>query len=298
MSLYIIPGKTHSTKADGERYRRHHDLGPHPDIRPLDGRPVRERLDELERQIVQFERDFGVQARTIRQHCTAWAGYLEPVEVMARLGVRMEGNYFSGGYSRWRDPAPYAPFGGAMPMRFCWPDGRLIDVYQQHTQISDDIHFGAYEYSYYIAPGAYSDMVRRILGDVCTRLHTPYAVCMHPSNWVRFSGDQGREQLRQAGERGLPIWSFDQWLDWWEARATRELTARWGDGVLRFEVAADTPCVGLRLMLPREFDGRRLGEVQVAGAPASTGAVTRWGRELVWVEVPAADGFAGTATYG
>jgi hypothetical protein len=125
MNLYLIPERTQSTAADLARYRQHHDLGPHPDLRPLDGRPVAERLAEFERQVRFFEQHFGGRARTLRNHCTAWAGYLEIVEVMARLGVRMEGNYFSGGFGRFREPAPYAPFGAAMPMRFCWPSGRL-----------------------------------------------------------------------------------------------------------------------------------------------------------------------------
>ena len=132
MSLYIIPNHTKSTPEDVERYARHHDIGPHPNLRPLDGRPVSERVAEFERQIRLFEETFRIPARTVRNHCTAWAGYLDLVDVMERLGVQMDGNYFSGTYMKDRESAPYASFGAALPMRFCHPDGRLVNVYQQH----------------------------------------------------------------------------------------------------------------------------------------------------------------------
>ena len=46
MSLYLIPTATESTPDDVQRYRQHHAVGPHPNLRPLDGHPVAERLAE------------------------------------------------------------------------------------------------------------------------------------------------------------------------------------------------------------------------------------------------------------
>ncbi len=119
MNLYIIPNRTQSTALDVERYRVQHDVGPHPNLRSLDGYSISERLTEFERQIRMFQDQFDTPARSLRNHCTAWAGYLEPVEVMEKLGMGMDGNYFSGTYGYSREDAPYAAFGGAMPMRFC-----------------------------------------------------------------------------------------------------------------------------------------------------------------------------------
>ena len=67
------------------------------------------------------------------------------------------GNYFSGTYGYGREDAPYAAFGGAMPMRFCWPDGRVLNVFQQqHTQLADDIMFGTADYSYRLSPQVFA----------------------------------------------------------------------------------------------------------------------------------------------
>ena len=220
MSLYIIPTRTKSTPQDVQRYARGHDVGPHPDLRSLDGQPVGRRLKELERQIRMFQDMFGIAPRSVRNHCTAWAGYLEPVEVLRRLGVRMETSYISGGYMRNRLCTPYADFGGAMPMRFCSPDGTLLDVFQQHTHISDDLMFGPQDYSYKLSPDTYEAVLDRILVDAAERFHTPYGVCVHPGGWAKFSRPQGQALVRQAARREIPIWSFDQWSRFWDARDT------------------------------------------------------------------------------
>jgi hypothetical protein len=288
MNLYLIPIRTESTDADVQRYLAHHDVGPHPDLRPWDGRPVDERLAEFERQILLFEDMFRVKARTLRNHSTAWAGYLEPIEIMEKLGVSMDANYFSGGYKRNRQSAPYAAFGAAMPMHFCRPDGHLLNVYQQHTHLSDDVVFGSADYSYKYAAAQYSVILDRILTDILTRFHTPYAVCIHPSNWVRFSRPHGQELLRQAAARGLPIWSFDQWSAFWRARDTWEFSQLdWDGASLQFTLAGSDDHDALCFTLPVKYAGASLGQVQVDQDITEWQRQTRYGKDLALVPVPA-----------
>ena len=288
MNLYIIPIGTKSEKADVERYLVHHDVGPHPNLRALDGRPVSERAKEFERQIRMFQEMFDVPARSLRNHCTAWAGYLELVEVMEKVGVRMDTNYFSGTFMRDRACAPYAAFGAAMPMRFCRPDGRLIHVFQQHTHLADDVMFSGADYSYKFSPEAFDVMLRRILTDSVTRFHTPYTVCIHPSNWVRFSRAQGQELLRQAEERGMPVWSFDQWLAFWEARDTWHFDeVTWDSSTLRLVVEGSRSHDGLCVMIPMQAAGASLSEVRFDGDIVDWQPVLRYGRKVALVALPA-----------
>ena len=286
MNLYIIPNRTKSKALDVERYRVQHDVGPHPDLRPLDGCSVSERLTEFERQIRMFQDRFDTPARSLRNHCTAWAGYLEPVEVMEKLGVGMDGNYFSGTYGYSREDAPYAAFGGAMPMRFCWPDGRALNVFQQHTQLADDIMFGTADYSYRLSPQVFAAMLDRIFADIETRFHTPYGVCIHPGNWVRFSRPQGRELLRQANERRFPIWSFDEWLAFWEARDTWRFNGMTRKGAtLQFALEGKRPHDALCLAIPVKDSETSLAEVMLDGERAEWQTVRRYGEDLALVPV-------------
>ncbi len=288
MNLYIIPNLTHSTAEDGRRYRARHDIGPHPNLRPLDGRPVSERLAEFDRQIRMFQDTFGTPARSVRNHCTAWAGYLEPIEVLERLGVRMDGNYFSGNYMRDREGAPYAAFGGAMPMRFCHPDGRLIDVFHQHTHLLDDGSFSPdAEYSFKLSPGVFPGVLDRAFTDIARRFHTPYGVCIHPSNWVKFSRPQGQELLRQAVEKGFPIWSFDQWCTFWDARDTWRLSRpTWDGSTMDVTVEGRDPHDSLGLILPIAADGARLTRVSLDGEAAAWQQASRYREEIALVSVP------------
>ena len=283
MNLYIIPNRTQSTVQDVCRYRVQHDVGPHPNLRPLDGCSISERLTEFELQIRMFQDQFDTPARSLRNHCTAWAGYLEPVEIMEKLGVGMDGNYFSGTYGYSREDAPYAAFGGAMPMRFCWPNGRMLNVFQQHTQLADDIMFGTADYSYRLSPQVFAGALDRIFTDIETRFHTPYGVCIHPGNWVRFSRPQGRELLRQANERRFPIWSFDQWLGFWEARDTWRFN---GMTRLQFGLEGERSHDALCLAVPMRDLETSLVEIKLDGERAEWQTIRRYGEDLALVPVP------------
>ncbi|NKB69560.1 MAG: hypothetical protein GKR89_21020 [Candidatus Latescibacteria bacterium] len=291
MSLYIIPTRTHSKSTDVARYAQDHDLGPHPDIRPLDGAPIADRLAEFRRQILLFQDMFGRPARTQRTHCTAWAGYLEPVEIMQELGVGMDGSYFSGTYMRDRVGAPYAGFGGAMPMHFCHPDGRLLEVYQQHTHLSDDVVFGDADYSYKLSPENFAPQAHRILADIASRFHTPYAVCIHPGNWVKFSRQQGLALLQEARNHNCPIWSFDQWLSFCQARRTwRFEELAWDGQTLHLQLEAGTAHEDLGLLLPLYFQGQHLSNVHLGGRDTAWEQLSRYGEQVALVSLAGLEG--------
>lgn len=60
MNLYVIPEETHSRRAHVQEWAQRHGIGPHPNMRRHDARPIPERLAEYERQVRFFEDTFGV----------------------------------------------------------------------------------------------------------------------------------------------------------------------------------------------------------------------------------------------
>lgn len=305
MDLNVIPGNTRSTPADIASYRQGHDVNPHPDLRSVDGRPAAERAAELERQIRQFETTYGIKVTGLRGHCTAWCGYMEHVESLERCGVRMDSNYVSGCFMLRRDLAPYNPFGGALPMRFCRADGRLLEVYQQHTHLMDDVHFApdtkrfhSADYSYRLAPDVFDGILRRIYHDCVTRFHTPLAVCMHPSNWVAFSRPHGELLVTRAEEQGIPVWSFTQWCEFWRRRdGWRFEDVQWHDGILSFRLLGGEHDAALRLALPETFDGGRAEAVTAGGRRLPVQRVQRHHRPQLLVSVPDAADITIEAVY-
>ena len=285
MSLYIIPIGTDSKAADVQRYRQNHDVGPHPNLRSLDGTPIPERVAEFERQILLFEKMYGFKPTSVRNHCLSWAGYLELVEAEARLGIRMDANYLCSAYMRDRCSGPYHLRGAAMPMRFCHPDGRLVDVLQQHTHLSDDVWFQeSAPKSFHYSPEMYGVLVDRILDDSATRFHVPYGVILHPGNWVRYSRAHGLVLLKKAAERNVPVWSYDQWCDFWLLRDRwRVESLSWRDGTLRFKATGAPDDGNLRWLIPEKFGDRGLSALSVDGQSAPYNIVSRYGRSVALV---------------
>ena len=293
MDLNMIPDTSETPPELLPRYLEHHDVGPHPNLRPLDGQPLAERLADFDRQLTLFTEKYGVRATCLRNHGVAWIGYTEIVEVMERHGIRMDTNYTSGQFRRGRQFAPYAGFGAAMPVRFCRADGRLHQVFQLHTQIMDDVWFapdaGVYKnstYSYRFGPEAFDAIAARVFDDLVARLHTPLTVCIHPSNWVRFSREQGQALVRHAQARNMPVWSVTQWCSFWDARDGWVIDdLRWSDGTLTFIMAGGTPHEALRLAIPVEYAGCRLTDITVDGEPVEYATVRRYRETVVLTPV-------------
>lgn len=292
MNLYIIPTATHTTPADAAEFCRHHDLGIHPDLRSLDRQPIAQRVAEYERQIRLFTEMYGIKPRSIRNHCLAWAGYLDLIEVQARYGIRMDTNCISGANYFWqREHAPYGAFGAAMPMRFTRPDGSLIDVIQQPTQLSDDLQLNdKIEYSAKFSPEQYEVIFARMVDDAATRFHTPIGVCIHPSNFVTYSGETGRMMVHQAQRRQMPVWSFDQWSEFWDTRDSwRFDDAKWNGSTLMVRASGHAGRSDLCVVLPCEYKSKRLKNIRMGTAEVAIQTALRYGRSTALVPIASTD---------
>jgi hypothetical protein len=301
MNLYIIPENTNSTPADFARYLEHHDLGPHPNLRPCDDWTLPAKLDEFTRQIKLVETMTGVKTRSLRNHHVVWIGYTEQADRMAELGIRMDGNYNYGSYLRSRDPGAFAGWGAGMPMRFFAVDGRSIDVMQQHTHVGDDQTFSNLEtpYSYRITPEIYAAQVHLTLSDAQDRFHVPYAVNIHPSNWGKFSKGHSDTLLEQSRARGVPVYSFDQWSLFWDARDTwRCVSQTWTDGVLTWRWEGQKTPAGLSGYLPATANGKRISKLTINGKDQPLKVTRRHLLEVVAFDLPAdATAVEGAAQY-
>lgn len=284
MNLYIIPESTISTAEDLAYFKAGHDLGPHPNLRPFDGKPVADRLEEFKRQVRLFEKKCGVKTRSVRNHCVVWVGYMEMARTMAELGIRMDGNFNYGSYMRSRDPGPYAGWGAAMPMRFCDIAGEIIDVRQQHTHVGDDEMFSTLEtpYSYRITPEVYAAMLARVMHDNASRFHVPYAVNLHPGNWGRFSGGHSDALLAAAREAGAPIWSFDRWSKFVDRQAEWKLESwEWDGKALRWRWAGPAGDSPMSATLPLMWGDRYFMSIRINGVTTRASSLRRVKRHHV-----------------
>ncbi len=262
MNLYMIPNLTQSTRDDTDRYQKAHNLGPHPNLVPLCDESVETRVAEYERQIKQFQNMFNVTPRSVRNHAAGWVGYLDLVDVQERCGIRMDANYFSCNIFRERVHQAFSPFGGALPMRFVHPDGRMTQVFQQHTQVNDDVWFAPDRaYSYKFSPAVAETILNRLLDETSQRFEVPITTNFHPGNWD-FAGDIAINLMRMAREKGIALWSLDQWLDFWEARDTWKIhDMSWHDSQLDVVLDGHATRDDLCVLLPQRWHDVKLVSV-------------------------------------
>jgi len=181
--------------------------------------------------------------RTSRTHCIVWSDWLgEPTAERAR-GVRLDTNYYYYPAS-WALSRPGLFTGSGFPMRFADTDGTPIDVYQAATQIVDEwgdrssgwpsagVHIRALLDAALGAEGYY--------GVVTANMHTDE------------SNHAGANQIvAEALDRGVPVVSAAQMLDWLDGRDGSAFEGvSYSGNRLQFTVDRGATARGLQGMVP------------------------------------------------
>lgn len=296
MTLYVFPDNTGLTpETVAALQARGHTISVHPNLAPVGSEDQAVQLARARAQVERFVQRFGVPVRTVRNHSCIWPGYTEMAELWEELGIRMDANFAAVSYKRNREWSPYVGLGGALPLPFVRLDGRVIGVWQQPTHVMDDVGFHPeVDYSLKLRPAQFEILLRRAFEEACRYYHTPFCVCIHPVNYVRFSGEQGRLLMQAAHQQGMPIWSVDQWLNFWEARATWNLSeVRFQEDRLSFRAAGQAASSRLTFALPARAHGAPLVQVTADGHPTPFTVCSRFLRETALVGLP-----PGTAEVG
>lgn len=236
--------------------------------------------EAVRRDLASYVIRFGHWPRTIRAHNLSWAGYVEPPKAYRRNGFRMDLSYVS-----------YLPgmdgymSGSALPMRFVDPDGRIIDVYQQPTQFEDDIQMGTWH-----AQGLSSEEATKrsvdMLQQSIARFHEPVVMNIHPKHYATLSGGWARNTMAYARDHGVPIWSADRWLAFWESREAARFTGlTFRENMLSFGIQGDGPRETLTLMIPAASESRQIRSLCIDGHPQSFSLRCVWDRTYAMVEV-------------
>jgi hypothetical protein len=86
-------------------------------------------------------RGYAPVSQTVRTHRILWTGWMETARVQATYGIRMNFDYYHVGPSLQKKNGEWAYghlTGSGRPMKFIDEQGRIIDLYQQLTQIADE----------------------------------------------------------------------------------------------------------------------------------------------------------------
>ena len=288
MSLYVMPDYTSMTPSLAEEYMKEgHSISVHPDLTVKNTASQEEQILWAREQVERFKRQFGLPVRTVRNHCYMWPGYLEIPNLWEELGIGLDLNTTGTLYGQSLDIGPYANAHSAMPMRFVREDGSLIHVFQQCTHFNDDLTAnpsGTFSAKY--IGEASASLVDRVITDAASYFHTPVCINIHPENYVSFSAPLSTTILQRAANEKIPIWSADQWYQFWNLRDQWGLShCEWNNGALTLQYEGP-PCLGLSILLPAEHDNACLKEFMFDREGVKIERVIRSGRDFVAVTIP------------
>lgn len=289
MSLYVIQDGTSMTGELAAQYTaRGHAISVHPNLVPTVGQPQAAQIAKAESDVRGFQEKFGQPARTVRNHNTMWPGYLDIPELWQQLGIGMDGNCMATLFKMSPDVGPYININAALPLPFVREDGSLIDVYQQPTHYNDDVFsHPTVGYSQKFKPTQFARIAERILEDAARFYHAPFCVNFHPCNYVNFATEAAESILESAGHWGAPVWSLDQWHDFWRARSSWQCdNIQWNGNRLSFNMHGSC-CNGLTLTLPAAWQGSQFERLNLDGQEVEVARVERYGESVVQASLPA-----------
>lgn len=283
ITFYMVPGSHVSRDLADEWAARGHSISVHPDFQALRGRAEtlhKNALDEqywLERDMLAasvhgHQQRYGAPVRTVRHHAARWKGYVDAARMLQELGVGMDLNYVS----IWPFSATYM-IGSGRPVKFVDEDGTILDVFQQSTLYSEDVILADFVFSLKWTTEQALARARGMLDESVARYYTPVGLNSHPVSFASYSAQFVEGLFDMARERGMPIVTAEEWLDFTLARYRAELfDVQAQKSELSFVLAVTGGCPELTVMWP--LGNRRVSSVSCDGTAQAVDEHELWGR--------------------
>ena len=193
---------------------------------------------------------------TNRTHCVVWSDWATQPEVQLRHGIRLDTTYYYYPAS-WVADRPGFFTGSGIPMRFAALDGWVIDVYQAATQMTDE--------SGQTYPSTVDALLDGALGP--KGYYGAFTANMHMDRPASAASDA---IVAAARERGVPVVSARQMLDWLDGRDASSFgSLSWSGNTLRFTISVAPGACGLQAMVPTASAAGRLTAVRRSGTPVA-----------------------------
>jgi len=203
---------------------------------------IRPGLSELEQEVRYASRSFhdkvGRAARVSRNHFLVWWGWSETAQLLAQYGFKMDLTV-TGMDSRklfaipngrsLRTPTGFGYINGSgQPMKYINDRGALIDIFEQLTQVEDDVIGGMYTTDPPNDSTTISTLTeknRTLIDESVNKYHTALVWNFHPEHsvfrWpatVPLTWDWFAPTVDHLAQSKVPMISAEHWLDFVQAR--------------------------------------------------------------------------------
>ena len=206
-----------------------------------------------------------------RTHCIVWSDWAGTPKAERRHGIRFDTNYYYKGPDAWvAANGPGLMTGSGFPQRFADLDGSMIDVYQATTQVTDEMD-GVIRTT---------DQMHALLDNALgpKGYYGVFTAILHSDN-----GDHERltDLVSEARDRGVPVVSSAQMLDWLDGRNGSSFDGiAFSGGQLQFTLRKSPKARGLEAMVPVRSGTGPLSQLTRGGAPGLVGEAHDQGRRV------------------
>jgi hypothetical protein len=228
-------------------------------------------------------RGYGPVSKTVRTHRVLWTGWMETARLQASYGIRMNFDYYHVGPSLQKPNGEWPNghlTGSGRPMRFIDEQGRLINLYQQHTHFADE-HLIPMDVPGWggwpqLSAREAVEVVKKLLdrsvkhNDFCAlggQFHVdPFQLGGDPAEKASAFLDGS---LAYAAELGVPIWSAQEWLNFTDLRHESNFTDMFWDSnasslTLRL-LPSEQHDSTLTVLVPAQHAGKTIESLSVDG---------------------------------
>ena len=213
---------------------------------------------------------------TNRTHCIVWSDWATEAKLEKAHGIRFDTNYYYNGPPGWLTK-PGLLTGSGFPQRFADLDGSLIDNYQAMTQVTDESEMPMAPQVDTLLDNALGP--KAWYGVVTVLNHTDHGDHANANNIVA-----------SAQDRGVPVVSSAQMLDWLDGRnASSFKDVAYSGGSLTFSVVTNPKARGLEAMLPAQSASGPLSGLTRGGQPVSRKTRTVKGVDYIVFKATAGD---------
>jgi hypothetical protein len=240
-----------------------------------------EELDAIYRhQLEIFDHDYPSLPSPItnRTHGVVWTDYASQPVVEFNHGIRMDCNYYYWPPT-WVNDRPGMFTGSGLPMRFANSDGKMIDVYQESTVMTDE---SGQSYPYFVDA----------LLDAATgpsEAYGAFAINAHTDDAASESSDA---TVASARAHGVPVMSAERLLNFEDARGNSSFDSiQWDaiSGRLSFNIKLAACARDLQAMVPL-FDTSGRSVVSITADGAAVDFTKQLVRGIYWARFAAQPG--------
>jgi hypothetical protein len=223
---------------------------------------------------------YGPVSPTVRTHRILWTGWIETARLQASYGIRLNLDYYHWGPVFRTETGEWVYghlTGSGLPMRFVDRQGRILNIYQQLTQLADEHLLDAANGPARLNARAAVEVSQTLLRHSLDGAYSAIAGNFHTDPFAavgKLATEAGlwlEGTLDYAAAQGVPIWSAAEWLHFTEVRHDATLEkVQWHPVArcLSFQLAAQAASnVELTVMVPLWHGEAGLVQVEVDERP-------------------------------